>query len=94
LNFFAKFFVDSIPNLDPMSQKVLHPMQDEHGDAIEENEWVHECSRTSRACYKVNACNNSYAAKWLLCKHLDQTNGLQMQLDRFGHPSTSPEGFK
>jgi hypothetical protein len=31
---------------------------------------------------------------WLLCKHLDQTNGLQMQLDRFGHPSTSLEGSK
>jgi hypothetical protein len=60
LNFFARFFVDSIPNLDPTSQKVLHPMQDEHGDAMEENEWVHE---GSRACYKVNACNNSYATK-------------------------------
>jgi hypothetical protein len=91
LNFFARFFVDSIPNLDPMSQKVFHPMQDEHGDAMEENEWVHE---GSRACCKVNACSNSYAAKWLLCKHLDQTNGLQMQLGKFGHPSTSPKGLK
>ncbi len=58
-----------------MFQKVLHPMQDEHGDAMEENEWIHEGSRT---CCKLNACNNSYAAKRLICKHLDQTNCLQM----------------
>jgi hypothetical protein len=25
---------------------------------------------------------------------LDQTNGLQMQLGKFGHPSTSPKGLK
>jgi hypothetical protein len=36
------FFVDLILNLDPMPQKVPPPMQDEHGDAMEENEWVHE----------------------------------------------------
>jgi hypothetical protein len=66
-------------------------MQDEHGDVMEENEWVHE---GSRACRKVNACNNSYVAKWLFCKHLDQANGLQMQLGRFERPSTHPKGLR
>jgi hypothetical protein len=66
-------------------------MQDEHGGAMVENEWVHE---GSRACCKVNACSNSYATKWLFCRHLDQTNGLQMQLGRFGHPSIRLEGFR
>jgi hypothetical protein len=66
-------------------------MQDEHGDGIEENEWVHE---GSKACCKVNACSNSYVAKWLFCKHLDQVDGLQMQLSKFGHPSTHPKGLR
>ncbi len=75
LNIFARFFINSIPNPNPTPQKVPHPMQDEHGDAMEKNEWVHEGSKT---CCKVNACSNSYATKWLLCKHLDQVDGLQM----------------
>jgi hypothetical protein len=50
-------------------------MQNEHGDAKQENEWVHE---GLRGCYKMNACTSSYAAKWSLRKHLDQTHGLQM----------------
>jgi hypothetical protein len=40
------FFVDLVPNLDPTPQKKFLPMQDEHGDAMEENEWVHESSKT------------------------------------------------
>jgi hypothetical protein len=66
-------------------------MQDEHGDVMEENEWVHE---GSRGCCKVNACTSFYAAKWLLHKHLDQTHGLQMQLGRFRHPSIHPGSFR
>jgi len=52
----VEFFVDLVLNLDPAPQKVLPPMQDEHGDVMEENEWVHE---SSRRCCKVNACINS-----------------------------------
>jgi hypothetical protein len=32
------FFVDSIPNLDPTLQMVHLPMQNEHGDVMEEIE--------------------------------------------------------
>jgi hypothetical protein len=64
-------------------------MQDEHGDAMEANEWVHKSSR--RWC-KVNACISFYVAKWLLRKHLDQTYGLQMQLGRFGPSIYSSQG--
>jgi len=66
-------------------------MQDEHGDAMEENEWVHESSK--RWC-KVNVCASSYAAKWFLCKHLDQTHVLQMQLSRSECPPIHPKGLK
>jgi hypothetical protein len=58
------FFVNLIRNLDPAPQKVPRPMQDEHGDAMEENEWV---DKGSTRCCKVNACTNSYATKWLFC---------------------------
>ncbi len=85
------FFVNSVPNPNPTPQKVPLPMQDEHGDAMEENEWVHE---GSRECCKVNACTSSYAAKWSFYKHLDQTHGLQMQLSIYEHPSTHLEGLK
>jgi hypothetical protein len=71
------FFVNYVPNSNHAPQKVFPSMQDEHGDAMEENEWVHE---GSRACCKVNVCTNSYATKFH--KHLDQTHGLQMQLGR------------
>jgi hypothetical protein len=74
-----------------MFQNVPLLMQDEHGDAMEKNEWVHE---GSRRCCKVNACTSSYASKWLFCKHLDQTHGLHTQLSRFGRPSTRPRGLK
>jgi hypothetical protein len=47
LNVFTlDFFLDLVPNLDPTPQEVFLPMQDEHGDAMEENEWVHEGSKT------------------------------------------------
>jgi hypothetical protein len=39
------FFVNFVPNLNHASQEVPPPMQDEHGDAMEENKWVHEDSR-------------------------------------------------
>jgi hypothetical protein len=54
-------------------------------------EWVHE---GSRGYYKVNACTSFYVAKWLFCRHLDQTHGLQMQLCRFGHPYIHLDGFR
>jgi hypothetical protein len=85
------FFVNSIPNPHPTPQEVPLPMQDEYGDGMEENEWVHE---GSIGCCKVNACTNFYAFKWLLRKHLDQTHGLHMQLARSRHPSTHFGGLK
>ncbi len=66
-------------------------MQDEHGDEMEENEWIHEGSR--RYC-KVNACPSFYVAKWLFHKHLDQTHGLQMQLGKSRCPSIHHGGLK
>jgi hypothetical protein len=78
------FCLNSIPNPNPTPQKVHPPMQNEHEDAMEENEWVHE---GSKGCCKINVCTSSYAAKWLLHRHLDQTHGLQMQLGRSWHPS-------
>jgi hypothetical protein len=62
LNFlFWIFFIIFIPNPNHARQEIPPQMQDEHGDAIEENEWVHE---GLRRCCKVNACTGSYATKW------------------------------
>ncbi len=69
-------------------KEVILPLQDEHGDAMEKNEWVHEGSRW---CCKVDACICFYAPKWLFCKNLDQTHGFQMQLSRYGCPSICPK---
>jgi hypothetical protein len=91
LNSFVGFFCRLILNSNRTLQKLPLPMQDEHRNAMEENEWVHE---SSKRCCKVNACTSSYATKRLFCKHLDQTHGLHMQLGRFGHPSIRPRGFK
>jgi hypothetical protein len=63
-------------------------MQNEHGDVMEKNEWVHEGSRW---CCKVNACTRFYAPKWLFCRNLDQKHGFQMQLNGFGGPSIHPK---
>ncbi len=69
LNFFVEFLVNLVPNLDLAPQKVPPPpMQDEHGDAMEEDEWVHE---SSTRCCKVNACTSSYVAKWLFHRYMN-----------------------
>jgi hypothetical protein len=44
-------------------------MQDDHRDAMEDNEWVHE---GSGRCCKVNACTSFNVAKCLFHTHLDQ----------------------
>jgi len=49
-----------VPDLAP--QEVASPNQDEHGNAMEDNEWAHEGSRW---CYKVDACTSFYVTKWL-----------------------------
>jgi len=54
------FFVDIVPNLNHAPQEVPSLMQDEHGDVMEDNEWIHE---SSRECCKVNAYTSSYATK-------------------------------
>jgi hypothetical protein len=63
--------LDAIPSSivpDFAPQEVPPPIQDEHGDAMEDNEWVH---KGSRWCCKLDACTNSYEAKWLFCQHLE-----------------------
>jgi hypothetical protein len=55
-----------IPNLAP--QKVPFPIQNEHGDAMEDSEWVY---KGLRWCCKMDACIVSYAPKWLFCQHLE-----------------------
>jgi hypothetical protein len=53
-------------------QEVLPPIQDGSGDVTE---WAH---KGSRWFCKVDACTNSYVAKWLLHQHLEQTHSLRM----------------
>jgi hypothetical protein len=63
--------LDVIPSsivLDIAPQKVPPLIQNEHGDAMKDNEWAHEGSKW---CYKVDACISFYAAKWLFHKHLE-----------------------
>jgi hypothetical protein len=36
------FFVDTVPKPNLVPQEVPPPMQYEHGDAMEQNEWFHE----------------------------------------------------
>ncbi len=59
--------------------------------AMEDVDWVHEMSKWK--C-KINGCTNAYAAKWLLCQHLDNKHGLCMELSKYGHPSTHVGGTK
>jgi hypothetical protein len=40
--FLLDFFIDSVPKPDLVLQKVFPLMQEEHGDAMEKSEWVHE----------------------------------------------------
>jgi hypothetical protein len=74
-----------------MPQEVPPPMQNEYGDGMGENEWVHE---DSIRCCKANACISSYVVKWLFRKHSNQTHGFHMQLGRSRHPSTHFGGLK
>jgi hypothetical protein len=62
--------LDTIPSsivLNTAPQEVPLLIQDEHGNALEDNEWAYEGSKW---CCKVDACINSYASKWLFHKHL------------------------
>jgi hypothetical protein len=72
-----------VPNL--ARQKVIPLIQNENGDVIEDNEWVH---KGSRWFCKVDACTCFYAAKWLCCQHLEQTHSLRMQAKKSRCPST------
>jgi hypothetical protein len=51
--------------------------------AMEDANWVLERSRWK--C-KINGCTDTYAAKWLLCQHLDNKHRLHMEVGKFGHP--------
>jgi hypothetical protein len=62
-----------VPNFAP--QEVLPPIQNEHGDVMEDSEWAH---KGSRWCCKVDACTSSYVAKWLLRQHLERTHSFRM----------------
>jgi hypothetical protein len=56
---------------------------------MEDADWVHE--RSKWKC-KINGCTNVYAAKWLLCQHLDNKHGLRMELSKSSRPSTRVGG--
>jgi hypothetical protein len=58
-----------------------------HG--MEDAYWVHKGSKWK--C-KINGCTNTYAAKWLLHKHLDNKHGLHMELGKSSRPSTRVGG--
>jgi len=58
---------------------------------MEDVEWVHEGSRW--VC-KINGCTDSYAAKWLLHRHLDNKHGLHLEVGKFGCPSIHLGGPK
>jgi hypothetical protein len=75
------------PDLAP--QKVPFPIQDEHGDAMEDG----ECHKGLRWCYKVDACTNSYVTKWLFHQHLERTHSFRMQVEKSKRPSTRPGGL-
>ncbi len=70
------------------TSKVPSPIQNESGDV---SEWAH---KNSRWFCKVDACTSSYAAKWLLCQHLEQTHSFRMQAEKSRHPSTHPGGLR
>ncbi len=55
-----------VPNFAP--QEVPLPIQNEHGDAMEDSEWAHKGS--GWFC-KVDACTSSYVTKWLFYQHLE-----------------------
>jgi hypothetical protein len=57
--------------------------------AMEDVDWVHKGSRWK--C-KINGCIDTYAAKWLLRKHLDNKHGLCMEVGKSNHPSTCVGG--
>jgi hypothetical protein len=61
-------YIPSSVIVDFAPQKVPFQIQDEHGDAMEDNEWVH---KGSKWYCKVDACTNSYVAKWLFREHLE-----------------------
>jgi hypothetical protein len=63
--------------LDLAPYEIPPPIQDEHGDAMEDSDWAH---KGSRWCCKVDACISYYAIKWLLCQHLERTHSLQCKL--------------
>jgi len=63
-------------------QDVPLPIQDGSGNV---NEWA--CKASKWFC-KVDACTGSYAAKWLLHQHLEQTHSLRTQARKSRHPST------
>jgi len=57
---------NAIPSLlvpDLTLQEVFLPIQDDHGDAMEDSEWAH---KGSKSCCKVDACTSFYVAKWLI----------------------------
>jgi hypothetical protein len=64
-------YIPSSIILDFAPQNVPPPIQNEHYDVMEDSEWAH---KGSRWCCKVDACTNSYVAKWLFYEHLERTH--------------------
>jgi len=78
-----------VPNL--ALQEVPLPIQDEHGNAMEDSEWV---DKGSGWCCKVDACISFYVAKWLFHYHLERTHSFQMQAEKSRCSSIRPWGLK
>jgi len=79
----SSFAIPSSVVLDLAPQEGPPPIQDEHGNAMEDSEWAH---KGSRWCCKVDPCTCSYVAKWLFHQHLEQTHSVRMQAKRLGCP--------
>jgi hypothetical protein len=83
--------IPSLVVLDTAPQKVPPLIQNEHKDAMEDNEWAHEGSKW---CCKVDACISSYVAKWLIRKHLSEHTHFKYKMGNQGCPSIRPRGLR
>ncbi len=87
----SSYVIPSSIILDLAPQEVPPPIQDEHGDAMEDSVWAH---KGSRWCCKVDACISFYVVKWLFYQHLEQTHSLRMQAKRSRHTSIHHGGLR
>jgi hypothetical protein len=68
----------------PMASHESDQVEVPPNHAMEDVDGVHERSRWK--C-KINGCTNAYAAKRLLCQHLDNKHKLHMEVGKSSRPS-------